>query len=50
MKTSVHGPHQITDLYLLSLAASHRGRFVTFDRSIPLNAVPKITRDHLVVL
>ncbi len=49
-RSKIHGPHQITDLYLLSLAANHQGRFVTFDRSITLNAVSKATKDHLVVL
>jgi uncharacterized protein len=28
----IHGPRQITDLYLLALAVRHRGSFVTFDR------------------
>lgn len=31
---------QVTDVYLLSLAVSRRGRLVTFDRTIPLEAVP----------
>lgn len=49
-RSRIHGPHQLTDLYLLSLATQHHGRLVTFDRSIPLNAVSGATQDHLVVL
>ena len=33
----LHGPRQVTDAYLLALATAHDGRFVTFDRSIPLD-------------
>ncbi|MDE3155430.1 MAG: PIN domain-containing protein [Acidobacteriota bacterium] len=29
----------LTDIYLLGLAVKHRGRLVTFDRTIPANAV-----------
>ena len=47
----VHGPRQVTDAYLLALAVEHGGRFVTFDRSIPLSAAPGSSRpEHLVVL
>lgn len=46
----VHGPRQLTDVYLLALAVAHDLRFVTFDESVPLGAVPGATRDHLVVL
>ena len=35
----VQGPKQITDLYLLALAAKNDGRFVTFDRRIDKDAV-----------
>jgi hypothetical protein len=41
---------QITDLYLLALAAQKGGCLVTFDKAIPRNAVPKARADHLVVL
>jgi toxin-antitoxin system PIN domain toxin len=34
------GPRQITDAYLLALALSHGGRFVTFDRRITAEVVP----------
>ena len=48
--TRLHGPSQVTDLYLLALAARQGGRLVTFDRSIPLSAVPRAGEEHLVVL
>lgn len=47
---NIHGPKQLTDLYLLALAIHHRGRFVTFDRSIPNNALSEGAGNHLVVL
>ncbi len=46
----VHGPKQLTDVYLLALAVSHGGRFVTFDRSLPISAVLKAQKKHLVVI
>lgn len=46
----LHGHRQITDAYLLALAVGHSGRFVTFDRSVPLDAVAGSTPGHLVVL
>lgn len=46
----VHGPRQVTDAYLLALAVEHGGRFVTFDRSIPLSAAPGAGPAHLVVV
>jgi uncharacterized protein len=48
--TRVHSPRQVTDVYLLALAAAHGGRFVTFDQSIPVQAVPHAAKDCLVVL
>ena len=48
--TRIHGPKQLTDAYLLGLAVAHRGRLVTFDRSIPLEAVKGAQRRHLLVL
>lgn len=44
----IHGPAQLTDLYLLALAAHHQGRFVTFDQTIPTRALP--AAQHLLVL
>jgi len=46
----LHGPRQITDAYLLALAARHDGRFVTFDDSVPLTAVRGATSERLTVL
>jgi toxin-antitoxin system PIN domain toxin len=40
----------VTDLYLLALAVQNRGRFVTFDRHVPLAAVPSAESRHLVVI
>jgi len=48
--TRVHGPRQVTDVYLLALAAGQGGRLVTFDRTIPVAAVRRATPDNLVVL
>jgi len=49
-RTRVHGPRQVTDAYLLALAVGRGGRFVTFDRSVALSAVPGATQAHLTVL
>ncbi len=49
-RTRVHGPRQVTDVYLLALAVAKGGRFVTFDRSVPLTAVVGVRNEHLVVL
>lgn len=46
----IHGPRQLTDLYLLALAMHHGGRLVSFDQRIPLSAVPGALPRHLVVL
>lgn len=46
----VHGPRQVTDVYLLALAVEQSGRFVTFDRSIPLSAAPGAKPEHLVIV
>ena len=46
----IHGPRQITDLYLLAMAAKHNGRLVTFDQSIPLSAVHGAKSANLVTL
>lgn len=46
----IHGPRQLTDLYLLALAIAHHGCFVTFDRAIPMNALPRAKPEHLVLL
>lgn len=46
----VHGPKQLTDLYLLALAVRHEGRLVTFDGSIPLQAVVGAKSTHWLKL
>lgn len=46
----IHGPRQLTDIYLLALAVEHLGKFVTFDEGIPLAAVRRATKDNLLVL
>jgi len=43
-------PKNLTDTYLLGLAAEKGGRLVTFDRTIPLSAVSKAKARHLLVL
>jgi uncharacterized protein len=48
--TRIHGPRQLTDIYLLALAVEQEGRFVTFDTGVPLAVVRKATADNLVVL
>ena len=48
--TRIHGPSQLTDLYLLALAVSRGGRLVTLDQAIPLAAVHGAQRKHLVVI
>ena len=44
------GHRQLTDVYLLGLAARKRGRLVTFDRTIPLAAVVGASRVTLEVV
>lgn len=46
----IHGPRQLTDLYLLALAVANRGRLVTFDRTIALDAVRGVEKRHVLVL
>jgi toxin-antitoxin system PIN domain toxin len=46
----IHGPRQLTDVYLLALAARHGGRFVTFDAAVPLAAVRGGTVGQIVIL
>lgn len=41
---------QVTDTYLLALAAAHGGRLVTFDRGISIKAVPSASAENLVTL
>ncbi len=46
----VLGSRQITDAYLLALAAENGGRLVTFDRGIAVEAVCGATPKNLVAL
>jgi toxin-antitoxin system PIN domain toxin len=46
----IHGPRQLTDVYLLALAVRRRGRFVTFDESVPSEAVFGFKRSNLLLL
>ena len=46
----IHGPRQLSDVYLLGLAAQHGGRLVTFDQAIALASVRTASPDNLVVL
>jgi toxin-antitoxin system PIN domain toxin len=39
-----------TDAYLLALAVAHDGRLVTFDRHVPLRAVPSADARHLALI
>ena len=48
--TRLHSAKQVTDVYLLALAVAKGGRFVTFDRTIPLSAVIGAQDPQLVVL
>ncbi len=49
-RTRIHGPRQLTDIYLLALAVAHDGRLVTFDTGVPLAAVRDARADNLLVL
>lgn len=46
----IHGPRQLTDLYLLALAVRRSGRFVTFDASVPVSAVRGAEKRHILAL
>ena len=48
--TRVHGPRQLTDVYLLALAVKNGGRLVTFDMSIGTTAVRGAKGHHLLRL
>lgn len=46
----IHGPRQLTDIYLLALATRHRGRLVTFDEAISIEAVKGASQANLLAL
>lgn len=49
-RSRIHGPRQVTDLYLLALAVRHDGCFVSFDTAIPRAAIRGAEKKHLVTL
>lgn len=46
----IHGPRQLTDIYLLALAVRHQGRFVTFDTNIAMQSVRGATAKNLCII
>lgn len=46
----MHGPRQLTDLYLLGLAVKNKACLVSFDARIPLSAVRGANAKHLIKL
>ena len=48
--SKIHGPKQLTDLYLLALAMKKGGRLATFDQAIPVSVVKGAAPRHLTVL
>jgi toxin-antitoxin system PIN domain toxin len=44
------GPRQITDAYLLALAATHGGRFATFDQRVGVEVVPAASGANLCLI
>ena len=49
-RSRVLGPRQVTDVYLLALAAHHGGRLATFDRALSPAAVRGAAAGNLSVL
>ena len=48
--SSLLGPGQVTDVYLLALAVAHGARFVTLDRSVSVAAVREAGEESLVTI
>ncbi|MEO9136500.1 MAG: hypothetical protein ABI316_07835 [Casimicrobiaceae bacterium] len=46
----IHGPRQITDVYLVAVATYYAGRFVTFDKPASCGAVMGGAKNNLLVL
>ena len=46
----IHGPRQITDVYLIALAVRHGGQFVTLDTTVSRDAVIGAEKGHVLVL
>ncbi len=49
-RSRIHGPRQVTDLYLLALAVRNGGCLATFDAAIPLSVVRGATPAHFVTI
>jgi predicted nucleic acid-binding protein len=49
-RSRIHGPRQVTDVYLLALAVAKGGYFVTFDRHVPVDAVVGAGESSLMLL
>jgi toxin-antitoxin system PIN domain toxin len=49
-RSRIHGPRQVTDLYLLALAVRREGCFVSFDSAIPRSAIQGAEGKHLLAL
>ena len=48
--TRIHGPRQITDVYLIALAVRRGGQFVTLDSTVSRDAVIGAEKGHVLVL
>lgn len=48
--TRIHGPRQLTNVYLLALAVRNGGRLVTFDDGIALGAVRNASAQNVLTL
>jgi toxin-antitoxin system PIN domain toxin len=46
----IHGPRQITDVYLIALAVRRGGQFVTLDTAVSRDAVVGAAKSHVLVL
>jgi hypothetical protein len=46
----IHGPRQLTDVYLLALACRQNGRLVTFDQSVSIGAVKHARPKNLLTI
>jgi toxin-antitoxin system PIN domain toxin len=49
-RSRIHGPRQVTDLYLLALAVRRGGCFASFDASIARTAIRGAEKKHLVAI
>lgn len=49
-RTRIHGPRQITDVYLVALAVRHGGQFVTLDSTVASDAAIGAQKRHVLVL